>query len=48
VEHALIHDIRLITLENTLKLKILVKWSIRDKSVKNHEHLNITNEDAKE
>jgi hypothetical protein len=36
------------TLENTLELKILIKWSIRDKSAKNHEHLSITSEDVKE
>jgi hypothetical protein len=44
----LMHDIRLMTLENTLKLEILVKWSIRDKSAKYHEHLSITSENAKE
>jgi hypothetical protein len=42
------HDIRLITLENTLELEILVRWSIGDESAKNHEHLNTTNENTKE
>jgi hypothetical protein len=48
VEYILIYNIRLITLENTPKLKILVKWSIRDESTKNYKHLNIINENAKE
>jgi hypothetical protein len=42
------YNIRLIILENTLELEILVKWSIRDESVKNHEYLNIINKDVKE
>jgi hypothetical protein len=44
----LTYRIRLITLENTLELKILVKWNIRDESIKYHEHLNIINENVKE
>jgi hypothetical protein len=48
MEHTLTHDIRLMTPENTLEPEILVKWSIRDESAKNHEHLSITSENAKE
>jgi hypothetical protein len=42
------HDIGLMTPENTLKSEILVRWSIGDESAKNHEHLSIINKDAKE
>jgi hypothetical protein len=48
VEHALTHDIRLMTFKNTPEPKILVKWSIGDESAENHKHLNTTSEDAKE
>jgi hypothetical protein len=34
------------TLKNTLELEILVRWSIRDESAKNHEHLSTISEDA--
>jgi hypothetical protein len=48
VEHVLMHDIGLMTLENTPELEILVRWSMGDESAENHEHLNTTSENAKE
>jgi uncharacterized membrane protein len=43
----LIYKTRLIILENTLKLKILIKWNIRNESIKYYKHFNIINENAK-
>jgi hypothetical protein len=48
MKHALIYEIRLIILENTLEPEILIKRNIRDKSVKYYKHLNIINENVKE
>ena len=48
MEDTLIYGIRLIILENTLKLEILVKCDMGDKSIKYYKHFNIINKDIKE
>ena len=48
VKDTFIYKIKLIILENTLKPEILIKYNIRNKSIKYYKYFNIINKDIKE
>ena len=48
IKDTLIYGIELIIFENILKSEILIKYNIRDKSIKYYKYFNIINKDIKE
>ena len=47
IKDTLIYGIELIIFENILKSEILIKYNIRDKSIKYYKYFNIINKDIK-